>query len=212
MDAGSLGWAGIAELREGRESVTAETPDRELVTAARGGDRRAFDLLVTRHAPKMIRLASGMLGRVEEAEDVTQEAFSRAFRRLAHFRAGSEFSTWIYRITLNLCRDALRRRKVERRSPLSDEETDGVCRLGMRGPAGSAADAEEMALLLRGLDRLPPKQRAALLLRVNQGLSHAEISEVLGTTVATSRVYLAQARKALFDLWKRVSVEEGAAE
>ena len=103
---------------ERMRSAAIEDPDAELVERWKGGDELAFEALIRRHQQRVFRLLLRMMGTREEAEDVCQEAFLRAYRALRGFRGQAKFSSWLYRITLNLCRDWIRR---ERRTPMSHQ-------------------------------------------------------------------------------------------
>ncbi len=204
----------MAESKElsGRDPVGCDPGDKsplptgrpsseaELVHLSQKGDHPAFEELIRSHSSQVMKLAVGMLGSRVDAEDVTQEAFCRAYRKLSGFRRASSFSTWMYQITLNICRDALRRRKSDGFSTQSLElnpDAERVTSTRDLSPETAASGAEELKELLTGVDQLSSRHRAALLLRVDQGLPHQEIAKILGTTTASSRVYVAEARKIL---------------
>ena len=112
-----------AEQLEARQLQRAE--DDELIRAAQAGDRSAFDSLVRRYDRSVLRLALHMLGQEQDAQDVHQEAFIKAYRHLANFRFECSFYTWLYRIVTNLCLDQLRRRKSRREDPSTALDSGG---------------------------------------------------------------------------------------
>ena len=112
-----------AEQLEARQLQRAE--DDELIRAAQAGDRSSFDALVRRYDRSVLRLALHMLGHEQDAQDVHQEAFIKAYRHLANFRFECSFYTWLYRIVTNLCLDQLRRRKSRREDPSTALDASG---------------------------------------------------------------------------------------
>lgn len=181
--------------------MTIGGEESRLIERARQGDREAFADLVRVHADRVRRLAAGILGDDSEAEDASQEAFVRAWRSLGKFRGDSSFSTWLHRITVNHCRDLLRRRR--RGGWLS---FDGVIEAvaGRRSveeevPDKTPAGAETKEELKRVLEILPEDYRTVLLLRELNGLSYAEISQVMKCSVDSVKARLKRARKAALD-------------
>jgi len=156
-----------------------DADDQTLVEAFRAGRREAFDLIVERHRRQVYHLCYRFAGNHEDAADLAQDVFVRAFRGLRQFRGQSAFATWLYRVGVNTC---LNRTATKR--PVS-EPFDELAHVDARGADPLATlMAEERALRLRrAVDRLPPKQRATLVLRVYQDLSHEEIARILGSTV-----------------------------
>jgi RNA polymerase sigma-70 factor (ECF subfamily) len=157
------------------EAVT----DEELVRACVAGDRGAFDVLVRRHQRQVYRLCYRFVGSHEDAAELAQDAFVRAYRALSRFERSAKFSTWLHRITVNAClnRLALKKPKV---AALND--------LDAMPAQGEAADAavlrEERATRVRAaIARLPAKQRATLILRAYHDLPHDEIAKILGNSV-----------------------------
>src|SRR5262249_52029470 len=157
--------------------------DEELVARATAGDQDSFNQLVVRWERPIYALAYRTLGRDEEARDVVQEAFLRAYRGLRGFKGEAKFSSWLYRITLNLCRDWMRR---ERRAPLVQppEGTDAVD-LAEEQPAPTesveelVARREMSAAVAKAMSELPDEQRLAILLKEYHGLTFQEIAEQL---------------------------------
>jgi RNA polymerase sigma-70 factor (ECF subfamily) len=170
----------------GRDGIDALAA---LVERAREGDGRAFDRLMLETQERVVGLSWRLLGSREDARDAAQEVYLRVFRHLGRFRAGEDFRGWLYRITVNVCRDAARRR---RRTPVTDAEPPDP---------GRPAEAEEALLgaerwerLLEALAALPAKERAALVLRDLEGLTSEQVARLLGSRPATVRGQIASAR------------------
>ena len=178
--------------------------DVELARRATSGDKRALDVLVERHSPRVNRLAAQILGDLEEARDAAQESLVKLCTRLKQFRGEAQFATWLHRLVVNTCRDRLARQRVRRTEPLPLDDR----------PAGDESDPSRAALLtdLRrdladALGRLSPTQRLAFVLRDSVGLSYEEISRVASIPVGTAKCYVHRARARL-----KVRLEElGAA-
>lgn len=166
-----------------------EISDSELVQRVLKGRREAFDVLVERHAKTVYRLCYRYTGRPEDADDLSQEAFLRAYRGLRGFRGRSSFTTWLYRVAVNVCLNHV----SSKRPPMEQFVPVEIAAL-QDGGDEDAADAllrkERAGLVRAAIARLPPKQRATLVLRVYQGLSHEEIARVLGTTVGACKTNL----------------------
>lgn len=170
--------------------------ERALVARAQGGDRPAFEELVTRHGARIHGLVLRMLrGNREEAEDVTQEVFLRAFEALPRFRGDSGFYTWLYRIAVNRTLHRLEKKKLPT-TPLEDLQVADPS----EEPAQAAVSGELGQALKAALDRLSDGSRTVFLLREAQGLSHDEIAEVLGIAAGAVRVRLHRAKKELVRL------------
>lgn len=167
----------------------------ELLARSARGDRRAFDEIVARYGPVALRVAVRMAPDLQSAEDIAQEAMVRIWRRANEFDARrARFTTWLYRIVVNLCID-LRRRPRPVALPADFDPADPS--------AGAAEDVEldeRRAALLRAIDELPSGQRAALMLVYDEGLSGAEAAQVLGVTTKAVERLLARARARLREL------------
>jgi RNA polymerase sigma-70 factor (ECF subfamily) len=165
--------------------------DAELVRKATSGDSRALDALVERHAPKVNRLASQLLGDFEDARDAAQESLVKLCTRLRQFRGEAQFATWLHRLVVNTCRDRMAFQRGRRTEPLvedrvaTDDESD---------PTRLAALADLRRDVAEALARLSPKQRAAVVLRDSFGLSYAEIGRVASIPVGTAKCYVHRAR------------------
>jgi len=200
-DERGMGWL----TAEGR--VTQESSDEALCRRVASGDEAAFDLLVARHQGRAYRLAWSLLRDAEDARDLSQEAFLRVYRTAASFRGDAKFSTWFYRILVNLCLDHRRRSRWWRlvgHQAVEDGE-DALARHA--APTSDPADAvgreQLMARVWAAVDRLSPQQRAALILQVQEELATSEIAEVLACSEATVRVHLHRAVGVLRKTLKR---------
>jgi RNA polymerase sigma-70 factor (ECF subfamily) len=168
----------------------------ELVDAARAGDRRAFDELVRRTYLETYTLAYRLVGNEEDARDVVQEAYLRAFRGLRRFRGDARFSTWMYRITANCAATMVGRRRRHRHDELT-EEVAGADGRSANDPQGRAEAALERAELQRAIAGLPPKLRAVVVLRDIYDLPHEAIAAELGISESAAKVRLHRARRRL---------------
>ncbi|MGH7829560.1 MAG: RNA polymerase sigma factor [Candidatus Binatia bacterium] len=176
---------------------THDLKDEDLVALCQKGERQPFEVLVRRYMQKAFRIALDFTHDREEARDLSQEAFLRAFLCIKQFKGKSSFYTWFYRIVVNLCLDHNRRRGRISREPF-DEESHKLSENGaMTGPSFSPHEevvAEEAGRKMGVvLDALPKNQRTAFLLRNHQGLSITDIAKVMQTTEGTVRVYLHRA-------------------
>ncbi len=168
------------------------------MTAIAQGDRDALAQLVRRHQPSVLSTAFRILRRWDQAEDVAQEAFLRVHRAAPKYVPSAAFTTWLYRIVVNLCRDALRKRRPDLEPPA--ELSDG------RAPRpGSELEGDERARAVRtAIAQLPERQCTAVILHRYAGLSHAEIAQTTGWTVPAVESCLVRAyahlRETLADL------------
>ena len=185
--------------------------DEELVAQSLRGDAESFNQLILRWERPIYALAYRVIGREDDARDVCQETFLRAFRGLSAFRGQAKFSSWLYRIALNLCRDWIRR---ERRTPIVPAP-DGVDLLDVaasREPAESIEDYVARQDLSRRVARamllLPEEQRTAIILKEYQGLTFQEIADLLGCPLSTVKTRLYQGLTVL----RRELQQGGAAE
>lgn len=159
--------------------------DEVLVRRARDGEESALSALVKRHADAVYRVALAIAGDRDVAQDVSQDAFLKAFRGLEGFRGDAAFRTWLLTIAANAARGALRRRGRRRETDL-DAAPPVVSEV--RGPDEDAVLVSEAARAREALGRLPEKQRLSVQLRVDEGLSFREIAEVIGSTEGAARV------------------------
>lgn len=173
-----------------------------IVRKVLGGDANAFETLVLEYEKNVYNIALRMTGNSEDAADMTQEAFIKAYNSLQSFRGDSKFSVWLYRIVSNVCLDFLRSKNRRPTVSLSVEDNDGE-----DAQLDVADESQSPELLLdrkltrdsvrRGLDSLPPDYRQILLLREIQGLSYDEIAQALSLEVGTVKSRIFRARKRL---------------
>jgi RNA polymerase sigma-70 factor (ECF subfamily) len=169
--------------------------DEELVARSIGGDLDSFNQLVLRWERPIYALAYRVIGREEDARDVCQETFLRAFRALGGFKGQAKFSSWLYRITLNLCRDWIRR---ERRQPLA-QTPEGIDLVELAGEAEDTESVEELvarkeigAAVAKAMALLPEEQRTAIVLKEYHGLTFQEIADMLDCPLSTVKTRLYQ--------------------
>jgi RNA polymerase sigma-70 factor, ECF subfamily len=181
-------------------SGTSKHSDEELVTAAKNGDSLAFEKLVFRHKQKALAVAQRMTNNREDAEDVVQESFHKAFLYLGTFQEKSRFSTWLTRIVMNEALMLLRRRRgVFEVLP----EGDGADSFSVRfvdqrpGPEQSCWLRERTEILTKEIDRLGPNLRSAVLLQAIEERSMEETAQILGTSKSAIKARLFHARQKL---------------
>lgn len=168
----------------------------DLVTAAKGGDRAAFDELVRRTSAETYTLAYRLVGNEEDASDVVQEAYLRAYKGIGRFREEAQFSTWLYRITANCAATHLGKRKKHRHEELPDD--DQVLDLSpMRDPQAVADASGLRERLTAALEDLPPRLRTVVVLRDVYDLPHEAIAAELGISESAAKVRLHRARRKL---------------
>ena len=180
--------------------------DDELIREAQRGDRASFDALVRRYDQAVVRLAMHMLGNEQDAQDIHQEAFLKAYRHLGNFRFECSFYTWLYRIVTNLCLDQLRRRKSRREDPATivDAQGDEMDLLSnvsdtraMANPARELDRKQMGQSIAEALDKLTPRERTVFELKHYQGLKLRTIGEMLSTTEETAKNTLFRATRKL---------------
>jgi RNA polymerase sigma-70 factor (ECF subfamily) len=193
-----------AEQMEARQLQRAE--DDELIRAAQKGDRSAFDSLVRRYDRSVLRLALHMLGNEQDAQDVHQDAFIKAYRHLASFRFECSFYTWLYRIVTNLCLDQLRRRKSRREEPSTVQDSSGgeidlmahLADTRAGSNPGRELERKTMSIAIRAaIEDLTPRERTVFELKHYQGLKLRTIGEMLSTTEETAKNTLFRATRKL---------------
>ena len=175
-------------------------PDGRLVRGTLAGDLAAFEQLVDRHRPVVYRVAARVVGR-EEAEDVTQETFLRAYHRLHRFRGESAFRSWLLRIAHNTAVNAARRRRPE---PVErDDEGDAAeVAPAAREPVSALEESERRERLELKLGELRPEHRAVLVLRDLEGMPYEEIATVTETPVGSVKGRLHRARREMIDIMR----------
>lgn len=183
--------------------------EREIIDRVLSGDTEAFEALVLEHQNKVYSLALRMVGNEEDARDMAQEAFIRAFSSLTGFRGDSKFSVWLYRLTSNICIDFLRSRAKKRTVSMTwtDDEGDDAGELEIPDERFSPEEQFDRTSIREsvqhGLDSLSPQYREILVLREINGLSYEEIGRVLGIEEGTVKSRIFRARKKLCDFLLR---------
>jgi RNA polymerase sigma-70 factor (ECF subfamily) len=186
--------------------------DAELVALAQEGDMEAYNSLVRRWDPSLYRFARRLLGNDEDARDVSQEALVKAYLNIRRLRDPGKFKSWVHHIVLNLCRDRYRSPRSRAVTEAYEEGQPGELTMVTEGPvmAGPDVSAHRSGLseiLESALDRLPPEQRTAILLREYQGLNSEEIAEVTGVPAATVRTRIFYGLKTVRRILREMGIE-----
>lgn len=178
-----------------RECRTGVTDEAELIARARAGDDEAFGRLVELHQDRVYRAAVRLVG-PEDALDISQEVFLKAYRELKRFRGRSALSTWLYRMAVNLSLNYLRgqRREFERRERFGPGVSEQA-----PNPERRAAAGELREQVWEAIDALPERQRAAVTLHRFEGLSASEVAQIMGLSTGAVESLLHRARKALLE-------------
>jgi RNA polymerase sigma-70 factor (ECF subfamily) len=177
--------------------------DQQLVERVQRGDKHAFDLLVGKYQRKLGRLISRFVRDTGEAEDVTQEAFIKAYRALPGFRGDSAFYTWLYRIGINTAKNYLlaNKRRAPTSTPFDAEDAesfeDGGLLQEVSTPENELMSKQVVSVVQATLQQLPEDLRSALTLREIEGLSYEEIASVMNCPVGTVRSRIFRAREAV---------------
>ncbi|HEX5657810.1 MAG TPA: sigma-70 family RNA polymerase sigma factor [Polyangiales bacterium] len=195
--------AALGTASTGHDQLAPETDDLALVRRAQAGDRAAFRKLFDLYHRRVYQMAVAMLRHPQDAHDVVQEAFVRVHRHLPDFQGNSSFYTWLYRISMNLVYDQLRRRKAQR--AVDFDETIGRAEEGAEStlkpvidgadPARTAARKELAGEIQAALDTLPEHHRQVILLREVEGLSYEEIAKIMDVPKGTIMSRLFHARR-----------------
>jgi len=182
--------------------IPQKETDQQLVERVQRGDKRAYDLLVLKYQHKIVALVSRYLRDQDEVQDVTQEAFIKAYRALPRFRGDSAFYTWLYRIAINTAKNHLVSRS--RRPPSTDvdidegefQENSGAL-ADIQNPENSLATDQLEAVVYKAIDDLAEDLKVAITLREFEGLSYEEIAEIMECPVGTVRSRIFRAREAI---------------
>ena len=181
-------------------AVGLRVDDREAVLACQRGEREAFDGLVERYQRDIYRLCYRYVNDPQDANDMAQEVFLKAYRAIDRFRGDSSFSTWLYRIAVNTCLNLRSSRRPEG-EPLPDTLPDGHT-----GVLDAMVEDERARRVREAVSRLPEKQRATLILKIYHELTHEEVAGIVGSSVGTVKANLFHA---LGNLRKMLHVEAG---
>jgi RNA polymerase sigma-70 factor (ECF subfamily) len=181
-----------------KNRILVELSDWELVQKCQSGEMSAFEDLVSRYYQKVYMVILGLLRNRDDAMEVAQETFFRAYRKIKSFQGGSSFYTWLYRIAVNIAIDTQRRQK---RNPLDFRETmDEVLEEQnevAKDPFSDVHDKELRDRLVEAINDLTPEHKAVIVLRTLEGLSYKDIGEILGCSEGTVMSRLHYARKKL---------------
>ena len=178
------------------EFVPTTATDDELVKRAQNDDERAFGELVTRYESKVYSLAMKMLRNPEDAEDVLQDTFLRAYRGIKSFKGNSTFSTWVYRITANSALMRLRKKQLPQVSIEDADEREAPISIAdwAPGPVEQLLNQEMQRVMDEAVEALPPEFRQVFILRDIEELSNADVAEILDLSVAAVKSRLHRAR------------------
>jgi RNA polymerase sigma-70 factor, ECF subfamily len=187
---------------------TERESDQLLVERVQAGDKRAFDVLVSKYQRRLMRLVSRLVHDTAEAEDVVQETFIKAYRALRHFRGDAAFYTWLYRIGINTAKNYLVTQG--RRTPTSSDTDaeqaesfdDGQRLRDNNTPESVLASKQIAATVNAAMDVLPIELRTAIVLREIEGLSYEEISEIMACPIGTVRSRIFRAREVIAEKLK----------
>lgn len=170
--------------------------DDLLITRFQSGDESAFRLLMERHVERVRNLVFSIFHSAELVDDLTQDVFLKAYRALGQFRFDAAFSTWLYRITVNRCRDEMRKRKLRRYLSLHTLMETHDKEVTMK-TAVQPQESETRELIDRGLQRLPEKYRLPVILKDMEGLSYEEMADVMSCELGTVKSRLSRGRSML---------------
>lgn len=176
---------------------TAASSVASMIERAKAGDPAAFEQMIDCYQRKVISTAWKMLGNREDARDAAQEVFLRVYKYLGAFRVDQDFAAWLYRIIINVCRDHMRRRgRPDQFTSFEVEHELGNldAHATSEDIEGAAIRSQQHAMIIRALDTLSKKERAAIVLRDLEGLTTEEVARVLGSTQTTVRSHISAAR------------------
>lgn len=206
--------ATVVREDSGRVATTlADLTDEQLVARVRLGQPEAFEILVTRYQDRLYTIIHGFVRDADDAMDLVQDSFIKAFQGLHGFRGGSSFYTWLYRIAVNNCKDFLRKRASRSSVSLDDEHLQDV---GFEpvavdadsDPVGAAETRELRAMVRDAVEMLPDKLRMAVVLHDIQGLSQQDVASILNCPLGTAKSHVFRGRARLRKLLGRY-VEDG---
>lgn len=167
-----------------------------LVARVRAGDEFAFEQIMLATQQRVVSIAWRMLGNQDDARDAAQDVYLRVFKYLRRFRAGEDFRAWIHRITINVCHDFARKKRVPGMAEIELVAEGPAFEIAHCGPdpEGLALHEQQLALVRRAVQLLPAKERAALVLRDLEGFSTEEVAQALGSRPVTVRSQVSSAR------------------
>jgi RNA polymerase sigma factor, sigma-70 family len=189
----------VDDLKSGDDLI-----EQQAIERVRSGDSAAYSFLLSRHVKRTMSIAWGIVRNADDAEDLTQEAFVRAFEKIGSFRPGEPFGPWIYRIVTNLALDLVKHRKRVRQEKVTDVHTTS-----RRDSADVRAESGEIARHIdEAIESLPEMQRLVARLSLVEELGHAEIASMTGLSEGTVRSHLSLARRKLREMLHDVYREE----
>lgn len=181
------------EQLDDQPQTSSDPLEARAIEAVRGGDRSAFDYLVRKYMKRVLSVAWGLVRNADDAEDLAQEAFVRAYQNMARFRAGEPFGPWIFRIVTNLGLDVIKHRTRFRHEELTD-----VRPASRRDQADLAAESRQIGRRIdAAIESLPEMQRVVARLHLVEQFDHQEIAAMTGLTEGTVRSHLSLARRKL---------------
>ncbi len=201
--------------KEIKKPVGSSDQDAALVRAIQAGDMAAFDQMVVKHKDKLFNMVYWLLGDYQEANDCSQEIFIKVFKSIKKFRSESSFSTWLYRIAINTCKNRLKSsayRWKKKTVPLENPESSKDGNLSYKihndspSPANELEKKERLMMIQKAINALPQEQNRVVVLRDIQGLSYQEIVDVTGLNLGTVKSRLARARMELRNKLNRTQI------
>jgi len=192
--------------KEINKPVGSPDPDAAFVRAVQAGDMAAFDHLVLKHKDKLFNMVYWLLGDYQEANDCAQDTFIKVVKSIKKFRFESSFSTWLYRIAINTCKNRLKssayrwkKKTVPLENPQSSEQGNRSYEIqnGSPSPANELEKKERLMMIQKAINALPQEQNKVIVLRDIQGLSYQEIADITGLNLGTVKSRLARARMEL---------------
>jgi RNA polymerase sigma factor (sigma-70 family) len=183
----------LAMSRVSQEEISRDVAETaRLVRLTLGGDSTAFEQIILRYQARVMTVAARLLGEKDDARDVAQEVFLRAFKYLHRLDLQKPLEPWLIRITVNACRDAARQRQRRRDTFVEIDEPEAIDESA--DPYAGVARDQERLILQKALDTLPEKERLAILLRDVEGLSTAEVASLLHSSETTVRSQVSRGR------------------
>jgi RNA polymerase sigma-70 factor (ECF subfamily) len=164
-------------------SVVLNTNDAELVDKVKSGDKSGFNKIILKYQKQVYRFAKRLLNEHDDADDVTQEVFIRLYNSIGDFRGESKLSTYIYRITYNLCLNHIKKKNRFQKIHVNIEQENNLISGNNSNPEYDFAEKEKQKLIRKAYDSLPEKQKAVFNLRFYENLSYEEISKITGKSV-----------------------------
>jgi RNA polymerase sigma-70 factor (ECF subfamily) len=198
-----------------KKPVGSSDQDAVLVRAIQAGDMAAFDQLVLKHKDKLFNMVYWFLGDYQEASDCAQDTFIKVFKSLKKFRFESSFSTWLYRIAINTCKNKLKssayrwkKKTVSLENPESSKDGELFFEIkdDSPSPVNELEKKERSTLIQKAINALPEEQNRVIVLRDIQGLSYQEIADITGLNLGTVKSRLARARMELRNKLNRTQI------